>query len=124
MPKIITTNSPYSSIENGKKLSLKAKKQEVESYLIKYRKFKLRLECYDSITVISQNMVKDKEAMQSYVIFIDKVLDLISKESNDFITNEYLSENYNPDWWISKYTKQTFIRLRHIAFNEFLLYVK
>ena len=117
-------NFPHISNEEGKKQSLKSKKLEIEGYLIKYKKYKLRLECFNSLTVINQNIVKEKETLLSYVSYIDKVLNLIGMQSKEFIENEYLSEKYDSNWWIDKYSKQTYIKLRHNALNEFLLYVK
>lgn len=124
MPKSRSNNFPHISAEEGKKQTLKSKKLEIEGYLIKYKKFKLRLECFDTLTVTNQNIVKEKETLLSYVSYIDKVLDLIGNESKEFFENEYLSNSYNPYWWVDKYSKQGYIKLRHLAFNEFLLYVK
>ena len=124
MSKNNATNFSIISSENGKKQSLKTKKLEVEAHLIKYKKYKLRLECFDSITITSQNMMKEKETLQSYVIYIEKVLNLISSDSKEFLFNEYLVDNYIPLWWEQKYSRQLYIKKRHEAFNEFLLYVK
>ena len=117
-------NFPHISNEEGKKQTLKLKKLEIETYLIKYKKYKLKLECYDSLTVLNQNIVKEKETILSYVNYIEKVLSLIGVQSKEFIENEYLSNNYDPTWWQDKYSKQSYIKLRHNALNEFLLYVK
>lgn len=117
-------NFPHISAEEGKKQTLKSKKLEIEAYLIKYKKYKLKLECFDSLTVMNQNTVKEKETLQSYVSYIEKVFELIGFESKEFFENEYLANTYNPYWWCDKYSKQGYIKLRHLAFNEFLLYVK
>ena len=117
-------NFPHISTEEGKKQTLKIKKLEIETYLVKYKKYKLKLECFDAITVMNQNTVKEKETLLSYVSYIDKVLELIGVQSKEFIEMEYLTNEYNPNWWQDKYSKQTYIKLRHTALNEFLLYVK
>ena len=124
MAKNNSHNFPHISNEEGKKQSLKSKKLEIEGYLIKYKKYKLKLECFDSLTVLNQNIVKEKETLLSYVSYIDKVLNLIGSQSKEFIEHEYLNEKYDAYWWVSKYSKQTYTKLRHYAINEFLLYVK
>ena len=61
-------NFPHISNEEGKKQSLKSKKLEIEGYLIKYKKYKLRLECFDSLTVINQNTFSKLTSLETLTI--------------------------------------------------------
>ena len=124
MSKNVNVNYLHISNIEGKKQTLKSKKIEIETYLIKYRKYKMKLECIESLSFSNQNVAKEKETLLSYVTYIDKVLSLMGSETKEFITEEYLKDQYNSYWWQEKYSKQTYVKLRHLALNEFLLYVK
>ena len=66
---------------DSKKQSLKAKKIAVESYMIRYKKSKLRLSSFEGLSTFSPNIIKEKEQLLSYVDFIDKVILALSEPS-------------------------------------------
>ena len=111
---------------DSKKQSLKAKKIAVESYMIRYKKAKLRLSSFDGLTSFSPNILKEKEQLLSYVDFIDKVILALSKPSQEYFINVFLieSEGYNEKWWESKYSKVHYAKVRNYALDEFLMYVE
>lgn len=123
MSKINKSN--FSSVieASSKKQTLKEKKTMIEDYMIRYRKAKLKMQCFDSMTIFNQNTIKEKEQYTSYISYIEKVLELISAESKEFFEKEYLVGTYDPLWWQDKYNKATYLKVRLTAFDEFLLYV-
>ena len=110
---------------DSKKQSLKSKKIAVESYMIKYKKSKLRLSSLEGLTTYSPNILKEKEQLIAYVDFIDKVILALSKASQEYFINVFLieSEAYNQNWWENKYSKVTYAKVRNYALDEFLMYV-
>lgn len=109
---------------DSKKQSLKSKKIEVENYMIKYKKAKLKLGCIENLSAYSTNTAKEKEQLLSYISYIDKVITSLTFESKEYFLNEFLCESYNPSWWEEKYNKVHFAKVRNYALNEFLLYVQ
>lgn len=103
------------------KIPIKLKKAKVSRYFIEYRKAKNKLEFFD---VISSNEENDKEKLTKYVLYIDKVIDLLSKEAKPFIINEYIKNYNNSSWWTKTYNRSTYYKIRKAALDEFLNYVE
>lgn len=111
---------------DSKKQSLKAKKIAVESYMIRYKKSKLRLSSFEGLSSFSPNVIREKEQLLSYVDFIDKVILALSEPSKEYFINVFLidSDNYNDKWWERKYSKVNYAKVRNYALDEFLMYVE
>ena len=66
----------------------------------------------------------DIERLTKYVLYIDKVIDLLSKEAKPFIINEYIKNYNNSSWWTKVYNRSTYYKIRKAALDEFLNYVE
>lgn len=103
--------------------TMKEKRIEVEKYLLKYKKNKIQLKCYDSLLMLSQKKKAEKEEIESYILFVDTILKSLTEESNEFFQKEYFTDNYDLSWWENKYSKNVFFKIRNRAYSEFLMYV-
>ena len=99
---------------------IKKLKSEVESYMIKYRKYKLKLEFSDSFALDEEEYNQTKQ----FVEFIDKVITYLRPDAKDYIVNQYLSSENNPLWWSDIYSRSSFFKVRKLALIEFLQYVR
>lgn len=102
--------------------TMKEKRIEVEKYLLKYKKNKIQLKCYDSLLMLNQKKKIEKEEIESYILFVDTILKSLSEESNEYFQMEYFTENYDLSWWENKYSKNVFFKIRNRAYSEFLMY--
>ena len=109
----------YLNFDN--KIPIKLKKVKVSKYFIEYRKAKNKIDFFD---IISSNEENNKEKLSKYVLYIDKVIDLLSEESKIFIINEYIKNYNNSSWWKKLYNRSTYYKVRKVALDEFLNYVE
>ena len=109
----------YNYIENENKISIKLKKVKVARYFIEYRKIKNKLEFYD---IVFDNT--EKEKLIKYIQYIDKVIQLMSKDCKEFIINEYIKHYNETTWWVNTYNRSTYYKIRKASLDEFLKYVE
>lgn len=112
-------------IKNTEEVSLDNKeiKQIVENHIIKYKKSKLQIQYFDALPLISQSIDVEKEKLQSYVNYIEKILENLTPISKEIIYEEYLNNKKNESWWNKKYSRSTFFKTRQMAIREFYVYV-
>ena len=99
--------------------SLVRLKALVAIYMIRYKKAMINLQFQKASTLTDEELEESKV----YVNYIDTVLSNISSYSKEFITNEFIKYYNNPKWWMSKYNRTKFFKIRKAAFKEFLIYV-
>ena len=104
-------------------LSNKQIKSLVETHLIKYKKCKLQLECFDAISLVNNTSNVLKEELITYIDLIEKVLSSLTAISKEILNEEYLKANKNDNWWENKYSRSTFFKLKQVALKEFYVYI-
>lgn len=102
--------------------NLKKKEQVVKRIGIDYKKIKF-LEGNSLLICEDEGCyLKPKKDMQYYVDLkskIDYILLQIEESLSDFIYHEYFSHK-SENWWIYKYSKSTYYRMKHKAIDAFL----
>lgn len=103
--------------------SMKEKRVKVEEFLLKYKKSKIQLKCYDSLPTINSKKIVEKEELVAYISFVDTILSSLTEEAKEFFKMEYFTDKYNPSWWEEKYNVHLYYKIRNMAYSEFLMYV-
>lgn len=106
--------------------SIKDKTNEVKKYLIRYRKSLIEIQYYDALSLRvtdERGKLCDKEKLIQYTKYIEDILSVLSEESQEYLKNEYINSNNNSKWWMTKYNRSTFFKIKKNAIEEFLLYV-
>ena len=98
---------------------IKKLSSEVESYMIKYRKYKLRLE-FNSFKTDDVN----SQQLSQYVDYIDKIISYLRPDAKEFIISQFITCANNPLWWTDIYNRSSFFKIRKLALIEFLQYVR
>ena len=103
--------------------SMKEKRIKVEEILLKYKKSKIQLKCYNSLPMLKSKKAVEKEELIAYISFVDTILSSLSEETKEFFEMEYFLNEYDPLWWKEKYSDHLFFKIRNMAYSEFLMYV-
>lgn len=67
------------------------------------------------------NQLQKKQELESFCEIIHQIQKYLSRDAYFFIEHEYLNF-YDPNWWVSYFSRATYYRLKHQALNEFLEY--
>lgn len=69
--------------------------------------------------VFSSSSRKRLNEAVHYVACVKKALNKLDKEHRGLLKCEFFNETYNPLWWVNRYSKSTYYRLRSEAIKDF-----
>ena len=104
-------------LKNLKQKELMVKRIGIDYKKIKYLEGNSLMICEEEVGYLS--LKKDMNYYLDLKSKIDLILVHLDENISQFIYNEYLS-NKSGNWWIYKYSRSTYYRIKHKAIDAFL----
>lgn len=109
-------------------LTFKERENIIRRYGNDYKKSKI-IEI-KGLDILAQNSVFEKESLymnlEKYQYYyalqdrIDRILEQMDYDHANFIKQEFLSNNYRSDWWMSFFSRSTYYRIKRKSMDCFL----